>query len=100
MTYDEPLSSKNALEIFKGYDVILDGTDNFPTRYLVNDACVLLGIPNAYGSHLPLRGPGVGVRRRRTARATAASIPSRRRRGWSRAAPKAACSACCPASSA
>lgn len=44
------LSSDNALEILKGYDVVVDGTDNFPTRYLVNDACVLLGIPNVYGS--------------------------------------------------
>lgn len=49
-TYEEPLTSANALEIFKGYDVVIDGTDNFPTRYLVNDACVLLGIPNVYGS--------------------------------------------------
>jgi len=44
------LSSANALDILKDYDVVADGTDNFPTRYLVNDACVLLGIPNAYGS--------------------------------------------------
>jgi MoaD family protein len=44
------LTSKNALEVLKDYDVILDGTDNFQTRYLVNDACVLLGKPNAYGS--------------------------------------------------
>jgi len=50
------LSSANALELFKGYDVILDGTDNFPTRYLVNDACVLLGIPNAYGSIFRFEG--------------------------------------------
>ena len=56
LTYGEPLTSKNALEIFKGYDVILDGTDNFPTRYLVNDACVLLGIPNAYGSIFRFEG--------------------------------------------
>lgn len=49
-TYEEPLTSENALEIFKGYDIVIDGTDNFPTRYLVNDACVLLGIPNVYGS--------------------------------------------------
>ncbi|HVQ14818.1 MAG TPA: ThiF family adenylyltransferase, partial [Vicinamibacterales bacterium] len=48
-TYEEALSSENAMRLFKGYDVILDGTDNFPTRYLVNDACVLSGIPNAYG---------------------------------------------------
>src|SRR5215204_6258941 len=56
LTYGEPLSSQNALEIFKGYDVVLDGTDNFPTRYLVNDACVLLGIPNAYGSIFRFEG--------------------------------------------
>ena len=44
------LSSENALEVLSGYDVVIDGTDNFPTRYLVNDACVLTGIPNIYGS--------------------------------------------------
>jgi adenylyltransferase/sulfurtransferase len=44
------LTSDNALEILSGYDVVVDGTDNFPTRYLVNDACVLLGKPNVYGS--------------------------------------------------
>jgi len=44
------LSSDNALELFAGYDVIVDGTDNFPTRYLSNDACVLLGKPNVHGS--------------------------------------------------
>ncbi len=49
-THDTRLSSANALDILEGYDVVVDGTDNFPTRYLVNDACVLLGIPNVYGS--------------------------------------------------
>ena len=44
------LDSHNALEILENYDVVVDGTDNFPTRYLVNDACVLLGKPNVYGS--------------------------------------------------
>jgi adenylyltransferase/sulfurtransferase len=48
--HEFPLDSSNALELFKSYDVIVDGTDNFPTRYLVNDACVLLGKPNVYGS--------------------------------------------------
>src|SRR6185503_1889746 len=48
--YETALSSQNALELFAPYDVILDGTDNFPTRYLVNDACVITGKPNAYGS--------------------------------------------------
>lgn len=55
-TYETALSSKNALELFKPYDVILDGTDNFPTRYLVNDACVLLGKPNTYGSIFRFEG--------------------------------------------
>ena len=50
------LTSANALEIFKEYDVIADGTDNFQTRYLVNDACVLLGKPNAYGSIFRFEG--------------------------------------------
>ena len=45
-----PLDASNALEVLRGYDVVLDGTDNFPTRYLVNDASVLLGKPNVYGS--------------------------------------------------
>jgi sulfur-carrier protein adenylyltransferase/sulfurtransferase len=49
-TYAVPLTSDNALEILAPYDVIVDGTDNFPTRYLTNDACVLLGKPNVYGS--------------------------------------------------
>ena len=49
-THEARLTSENALEILGGYDVILDGTDNFATRYLVNDACVLLGKPNVYGS--------------------------------------------------
>jgi sulfur-carrier protein adenylyltransferase/sulfurtransferase len=48
--YDTRLSSANALDLFKPYDIIIDGTDNFPTRYLVNDACVLLKKPNVYGS--------------------------------------------------
>jgi adenylyltransferase/sulfurtransferase len=50
VTHELALTSKNALDVLKDYDVILDGTDNFQTRYLVNDACVLLGKPNAYGS--------------------------------------------------
>jgi adenylyltransferase/sulfurtransferase len=55
-TYETALSSKNAFELFKPYDIILDGTDNFPTRYLVNDACVLLGKPNTYGSIFRFEG--------------------------------------------
>ena len=55
-TYNTALSSENALDLFRPYDVIVDGTDNFPTRYLVNDACVLLGKPNAYGSIFRFEG--------------------------------------------
>ncbi|NOT28771.1 MAG: molybdopterin-synthase adenylyltransferase MoeB [Acidobacteria bacterium] len=55
-TYETSLSSDNALKLFEPYDVILDGTDNFPTRYLVNDACVLSGKPNAYGSIFRFEG--------------------------------------------
>lgn len=50
LTYNEVFNSENAMQIAKGYDLIIDGTDNFPTRYLVNDVCVMLGIPNVYGS--------------------------------------------------
>jgi adenylyltransferase/sulfurtransferase len=55
-TYETALTSKNALDLFAPYDIVLDGTDNFPTRYLVNDACVLLGKPNAYGSIFRFEG--------------------------------------------
>ena len=50
IAHDARLSSGNALSVLAGYDVVVDGTDNFPTRYLVNDACVMLGKPNVYGS--------------------------------------------------
>ena len=50
VAHDTPLTSANALDILRDYDLVVDGADNFPTRYLVNDACVLLGKPNAYGS--------------------------------------------------
>jgi len=54
--HDTMLSSANALDILKDYDIVADGTDNFPTRYLVNDACVILGKPNAYGSIFRFEG--------------------------------------------
>jgi adenylyltransferase/sulfurtransferase len=54
--YNVPLTSDNAVELFTPYDVIIDGTDNFPTRYLVNDACVKLGKPNVYGSIFRFEG--------------------------------------------
>jgi molybdopterin/thiamine biosynthesis adenylyltransferase len=49
-TYDTRLDSSNVMEIFRDYDLVVDGTDNFPTRYLINDACVFLGLPNVHGS--------------------------------------------------
>jgi adenylyltransferase/sulfurtransferase len=54
--HETRLTSANALDILKNYDIVADGTDNFPTRYLVNDACVLLGIPNVYGSIFRFEG--------------------------------------------
>ncbi len=56
VTYEMALSSENALGLFADYDLIIDGTDNFPTRYLVNDACVLQGKPNIYGSIFRFEG--------------------------------------------
>ncbi len=55
-TYETRLTSANALELFRGYDFVVDGTDNFPTRYLVNDACVLTGKRNVYGSIFRFEG--------------------------------------------
>jgi sulfur-carrier protein adenylyltransferase/sulfurtransferase len=54
--HEARLSSENALDILQDYDIVVDGTDNFPTRYLVNDACVLLGKPNVYGSIFRFEG--------------------------------------------
>ena len=55
-TFETKLTSENALELFREFDIIADGTDNFPTRYLVNDACVLTGKPNIYGSIFRFEG--------------------------------------------
>jgi sulfur-carrier protein adenylyltransferase/sulfurtransferase len=54
--YNVPFTSENAMEIARPYDIIIDGTDNFPTRYLTNDVCVLLGKPNVYGSIFRFEG--------------------------------------------
>ncbi|MEC5319884.1 molybdopterin-synthase adenylyltransferase MoeB [Brenneria populi subsp. brevivirga] len=56
VTYNTQLNSKNALDIIREYDVVADGTDNYPTRYLINDACVLLGKPSVYGSIFQFEG--------------------------------------------
>ncbi|HYQ90046.1 MAG TPA: molybdopterin-synthase adenylyltransferase MoeB [Candidatus Binatia bacterium] len=55
-TYETRLTSENAIDLFRTYDIVADGTDNFPTRYLVNDACVLTGKPNVYGSIFRFEG--------------------------------------------
>src|SRR5690242_17110444 len=54
--HETRLTSQNALEIIRPYDIVVDGTDNFPTRYLTNDACVLLKKPNVYGSIFRFEG--------------------------------------------
>jgi adenylyltransferase/sulfurtransferase len=56
VAHQERLSSENVMQIFKDYDIIVDGCDNFPTRYLVNDACVILGKPNVHGSIFQFEG--------------------------------------------
>ncbi len=90
--HETALTSDNALDIIADYDVVADGTDNFPTRYLVNDACVLLGKPNVYGSIFRFDGQ-LAVFYAEKGPATAACSPSRPRRGWCRRAPRAASSA-------
>jgi adenylyltransferase/sulfurtransferase len=55
-SFETRLTSENALDLFKDFDIIVDGTDNFPTRFLVNDACILLGKPNVYGSIFRFEG--------------------------------------------
>jgi len=94
--HETMLTSENALDIIKGYDIVADGTDNFPTRYLVNDACVLAEIfrtPTPRSIALRARPASSPPR---TAPATAASIPSRRRLGWFLPAPRAESSESCP----
>ena len=99
-TYEERLTSENVERILgDGWDVIVDGADNFPTRYLVNDASVWHEIPVVHGSIYRFEGQ-VTVFNPAKARATAASSPRRRRRSSRRAAPRAASSASCPGSSA
>src|SRR5262249_10832081 len=56
LAFEERLTSDNALDIVRGFDIVADGTDNFPTRYLVNDACVLTGKPNVYASIFRFEG--------------------------------------------
>ncbi len=90
------LEPDNAVELFSQYDLILDGTDNFATRYLVNDAAVLAGKPYVWGSIYRFEGQvSVFWEDAPTgwASITATSIPSRRHRAWCPRAPRAGCSA-------
>ncbi len=90
------LTSENALEIISKYDMVVDGTDNFATRYLVNDACVLLGKPNVYGSIFRFEGQAsvFWAEHGPCYRCLYLSTRSRRRPGSCPPAPKAACWAC------
>ena len=98
VTYDTRLGADNIEAIMTGYDLIVDGTDNFPTRYLVNDVSLKLGIPVVFGALFRFDGQ-VTIFKPTTARATGACSPNRRRRRWRRRVPRPVCSACCPASS-
>jgi molybdopterin/thiamine biosynthesis adenylyltransferase len=95
--HNERISAENALDIIRPYDIVVDGTDNFPTRYLTNDACVLLKKANVYGSIFRFEGQASVFAPHLGGPCYAVCIPSRRRRAWCRAARKAACSACCRA---
>ena len=95
-THEVALSSGNALDVLRGYDVIVDGTDNSPTRYLVNDACVILGVPNAYGSIFRFEGQA-SVFAAKDGPCYRCLYPSRRRPASCRAAPKEGCWGSCPA---
>jgi adenylyltransferase/sulfurtransferase len=95
--HEERLDSTNVMEIFAEYDLIVDGTDNFATRYMVNDAAFLLGKPYVWGSIYRFDGQASvfwPTRPGATRPATAASTPSPRRPAWCRAARRAASWAC------
>ena len=92
--YPERLTVDNVMALFQDYDVIVDGSDNFPTRYLVNDAAVLIGKPVVHGSIFQFES-GERLHAAR-GRATAASTPLRPRRAWCRRAVRSASWGCCP----
>ena len=95
--HDTLLFSTNVYDVFDGYDVIVDGTDNFPVRYLVNDACQFTGKPLVYGRSINSRGRRRCSCRARRPRATGVCSRRHLRPAPCRAAPRAACSACSPA---
>ena len=84
VTHDVRLGADNVVDILSGYDVVVDGADNFPIRYLLNDAAAEARHPGRARLDLPVRGPGHGVQAPRRARATGASCPSPRRPSWRR----------------
>lgn len=98
-THEVRLTSDNALDIIDQYDVVADGTDNFPTRYLVNDACVMTGTPNVYASIFRFEGQ-VSVFATEDGPCYRCLYEEPPRPASSPPAPRAACSASCPASSA
>lgn len=97
--HDALFSAENAREIVEPYDIVIDGTDNFPTRYLSNDICVFLKKPNVYGSIFRFDGQCTVFAPILVARATDASTPSHRHQEWCRAVPKVAFWAFCRESS-
>src|SRR5277367_245951 len=90
------ISSENALDLIRPYDIVVDGTDNFPTRYLTNDACVLLKKPNVTAQFSVSRARPACSRRISAGRVIAVCIPNHRHPAWCRVARRAACSACYP----
>ena len=92
--FETRLTSENALEIFRDFDIIADGTDNFATRYLVNDACVLSGKPNIYASIFRFEGQAT-VFATKDGPCYRCLYPEPPRPDWCLPAPKAACSAFC-----
>ena len=98
--HEAPLTSENAMALVADYDIVVDGTDNFPTRYLTNDACVLQGKPNVYGSIFRSTDRRACSHPAWTARAIVVFTRNHRHPAWCQAVQRAACSVCCPASSA
>ena len=98
--HDTMLTSDNAFDILGGYDVVIDGTDNFPVRYLVNDACQLLGKPLVYGSIYQFEGQASVFLPGPETPCYRCLFPQPPPPGRCRPAPRPACSACCPAWSA
>jgi molybdopterin/thiamine biosynthesis adenylyltransferase len=87
-TYETQITSENALDLMRPYDVVIDGTDNFPTRYLTNDACVMLGKPTSMARSSALKDKRPSSTPKRAAHATAVSTPSRHLPDWFPRVPK------------